>query len=101
MNRDQVDDLASFVVARINEQSERCHQALADPAVSLPAKMALTIALASCEAERVVVARWKSAEAAASNGDREAGRVAAALHLIVMMIARSYRFHADYDAAWA
>jgi hypothetical protein len=96
----QVEALAAFVRARIDEQVERCTRALRDSALPMDVHMAMSVALAGAENERLLVSRWRAAELSAP-ADPAAHRAAAPLELAVTMIARLYRHHADYDPRWA
>lgn len=92
--------LSTFLLDRIAEQEQRCRSALNRADLSIDVHLALTVALNSCELERITVNRWRHAMRTAHH-DSEAGRVAAALEVLVLATARLYRHHPSYEFRWA
>jgi hypothetical protein len=97
VNSNRSDRLASFVAARIDEQEHRCMTAL-ERDLPMDVHLALSVALVGCQIERHVLNRWQLA-VRESAGSEATQRVAAALEVGVMMMARTYRHHPDFDDA--
>lgn len=99
MDARHVEALVAFVRDRIDDQAERCTRALQQPDLPIDVHVAMSVALAAAESERLLVSRWRAAELSGSV-DPCANRIAAALELAVTKLARVYRHHPAYDVSW-
>ena len=99
MDARHVEALVAFIRERIDDQAERCMRALEQRDLPMEVHVAMSVALAAAENERLLVSRWRAAELSTSV-DPCSNRVAAVLELAVTKLARVYRHHPAYDVSW-